>query len=119
MKEETEKINQADTMVFQTEKQLKEYGEKLSPANKENIEKALSQLKDAHKERNVAGIDTAMAALNTAWQAASQEMYNATNASSTANPQPDAGANAEAPTGEAAQDNVTDVDYEEVKDEKK
>ncbi len=118
VKEETEKVNMADTMVFQTEKQLKEYGDKLSAANKENIEKALSQLKDAHKERNIAGIDAAMAAMNTAWQAASQEMYNATNnASATANPQPDAGANGQA--ADEQKENVTDVDYEEVKDEKK
>jgi molecular chaperone DnaK len=118
VKEETEKVNQADSMVFQTEKQLKEYGDKLSPANKENIEKSLAQLKDAHKERNIAGIDAAMLAMNNAWQAASQEMYNATNnASSTANPQHDASANTEAQAEQ--KDNVTDVDYEEVKDEKK
>ncbi len=118
VKEETEKINMADSMVFQTEKQLTEYGDKLSQGNKENIQRALSQLKDAHKERNVASIDTAMAALNSAWQAASQEMYNATNnTSSTANPQPEA--NTSSNTSDSAKDNVTDVDYEEVKDEKK
>src|SRR4029078_210015 len=63
-KEEVEKVNQADAMIFQTEKQLKEYGDKLSAANKEAIQKALSTLKDAHKDKNVAAIDTALAALN-------------------------------------------------------
>src|SRR5262249_11421005 len=77
-KEEVEKINQADTMIFQTKKQLKDYGDKLSTDKKEAIQKALSDLKDAHKNRNVPAIETSLAALNTAWQAASEEMYKAT-----------------------------------------
>jgi molecular chaperone DnaK len=117
-KEEVEKINQADAMIFQTEKQLKEYGDKLSSANKENIQRALGELKDAHKERDLPKIDTALAGLNTAWQAASEEMYKATQA---AGQQPaDGGApgsEAKEPTGNDS--NVTDVDFEEVKDEKK
>lgn len=118
-KEEAEKINMADSLIFQTEKQLKEYGDKLSTVNKENIQKALSSLKDAHKAKDLAAIDKSLETLNTAWTAASQEMYAATNnANATADPQ------AGAPTGNegeptASADNVTDVDFEEVKDEKK
>ena len=117
-KEEVEKINQGDAMIFQTEKQLKEYGDKLSAANKENIQRALGELKDAHKERDLPKIDTALAALNTAWQSASEEMYKATQAAG----QPTA--EGAAPGGDAKESagndaNVTDVDFEEVKDEKK
>ncbi|MGB3948884.1 MAG: molecular chaperone DnaK [Bacteroidia bacterium] len=112
-KEEIEKINSADSMIFQTEKQLKEFGDKLPADKKAPIEAALTELKTAHAARNVAGIDTALATLNTAWQAASQDMYNATQG---------AGAGADANAGGAnatADSEVTDVDFEEVKDEKK
>ncbi len=115
-KEEVEKVNQADALIFQTEKQLKEYGDKLSADKKEAIQKALSDLKDAHKNRDMAAIDTSLASLNTAWQAASEEMYKATqNAqqSTTADPNAEGGEQAN------AEGNVTDVDFEEVKDEKK
>jgi molecular chaperone DnaK len=77
-KEKIEKLNQADGLIFQTEKQLKEYGEKLSDGNKSNISSALESLKSAHQSQNIAGIDTAMESLNKAWEAASQEIYNAT-----------------------------------------
>ena len=87
LKEETEKVNQADSLIFQTEKQLTEYGDKLSAGNKEAIQKALSELKDAHKEKDIARIDTALAGLNAAWQAASQEMYNATQGAGTDGPE--------------------------------
>jgi len=76
-KEKIEKINQADSMIFQTEKQLKEFGDKLSAPNKSSIEAALTDLKNAFDTKDVSTIDVAMAAINTAWQAASQEMYNA------------------------------------------
>jgi molecular chaperone DnaK len=115
-KEEVEKINQADSLIFQTDKQLKEYGDKLSETNKTNIQGALEQLKEAHKTRNLAGIDTAMASLNSAWQAASEEMYKATQ---------EAGAGAQAegqqtpPQGDSGDGSVTDVDFEEVKEDKK
>lgn len=117
-KEEADKVNMADTMIFQTEKQLTEYGDKLSQSNKENIQRALSKLKDAHKEKNLADIDTALNELNTAWQGASQEMYNATNntANTTAGGA-DANINAETQNNTAGE--VTDVDFEEVKDDKK
>ncbi len=114
-KEEADKVNMADTMIFQTEKQLSEYGDKLSQANKENIQRALSKLKDAHKAKSIADIDAALNELNTAWQGASQEMYNATN--NTANTT--AGGADAAEQNNNAGSEVTDVDYEEVKDDKK
>ena len=117
VKEEVEKINQADSLIFQTEKQLKDYGDKLSAGNKEAIQKELSLLKDAHKEKNISAIDAAMTTLNTAWQAASEEMYKATQGT----PPPDE--HQGQPSGEAGQQKadgeVTDVDFEEVKEEKK
>ncbi len=114
MKERAEKINQADSLIFQTEKQLKEYGSKLSDGNKSAINSALEKLKEAHKNQDLTAIDAAMAALNGAWQAASQEMYQATQ---NAGAQP--GANAGANTGASTDgNNVSDVEYEEVNDKK-
>ncbi len=113
-KEETEKVNAADSMIFQTEKQLTEYGEKIPAEKKSVIEGALAELKTAHGARDISGIDAAMEKLNAGWQAASQDMYNATQgADANANPQGDANANG------ATDSEVTDVDFEEVKDEKK
>jgi molecular chaperone DnaK len=109
-KEEAEKINMADSLIFQTEKQLKEYGDKLPADKKEAIEKAAAELKKAHEAKDLAGIDTHMEALNAAWQAASQDLYNATQQAQTdANPAGDAG------TGNADTNNVQDVEFEEVK----
>ncbi len=115
VKEETEKVNQADSMIFQTEKQLKDYSDKLPADKKEAIEKALNDLKEAHKNRDIAAIDTTLATLNTAWQAASEDMYKATqNAGPGAEGQPGAG------EPQAKNDSeVTDVDFEEVKEDKK
>ncbi|MDD2524827.1 MAG: molecular chaperone DnaK [Bacteroidales bacterium] len=111
-KERIEKINQADAMIFQTEKQLKEFGDKLPADKKEPIEAALTKLKEAHKAQDLALIDTAMAELNNVFHAASQEMYNAqgAGASQQAGAQHSAG-NESSNAG----DNVTDVDFEEVK----
>ncbi|MDI1321733.1 MAG: molecular chaperone DnaK [Algoriphagus sp.] len=114
-KEKIDKLNQADGLIFQTEKQLKEYGEKLSEVNKSAITAALETLKGAHLSKNIAGIDSAMEGLNKAWEAASQEMYNAQGASG-AQPGPDANAGAGAGT---TGDGVSDVDYEEVSEDKK
>jgi molecular chaperone DnaK len=114
-KEKIDKLNQADGLIFQTEKQLKEYGEKLSEGNKSAITAALETLKVAHLSKNIAGIDSAMEALNKAWEAASQEMYNAQGAGG-AQPGPDANAGAGAGT---TGDGVSDVDYEEVSEDKK
>lgn len=112
-KEEIEKLNTADSMIFQTEKQLKEYGDKLSAGNKSNIENALGELKTAHGAKDIAGIDRAIENLNNAWSAASQEMYAATQGQGA--PGADAGnGQAGGPQGAANDGGVTDVDYEEV-----
>ncbi len=112
-RERIDKINQADSMVFNTEKQLKEYGEKIPADKKSEIETALTELKEAHKAQNIEAIDAATARLNTAWQAASEEMYKNTG------PQggPEAGADPGAQQQQnSGSDEVTDVDFEEVKD---
>ncbi len=109
-KEKIEKINQADSMIFQTEKQLKEFGDKLSAGNKSAIEGSLADLKKAFEAKDISAIDVAMAAINTAWQAASQEMYSAEQGAG----QPGAGANQSNPS-----DGVTDVEFEEVDGDKK
>jgi len=110
MKEEADKINQADSLIFQSEKQLNEFGDKIPADKKSAIETGLNELKEAHKNRDLAGIEAAMTNLNAAWQSASQDMYNASQQTEGA---PDQG-----PANNAG-DNVTDVEFEEVKDEKK
>ena len=103
-------------MIFQTEKQLKDLGDKLPADKKTPIETALNKLKEAHKAQDIAGIDAAMAELNSVFQAASQEMYNAQNAQGGAQPGPDFGQQAGGNAGNNKQDSgVTDVDFEEVK----
>ncbi len=108
-KEKIEKINQADSLIFQTEKQLKEYGEKLSDGNKNAINGALEKLKEAHKAQDLAGIDAAMSALNNAWQAASAEMYQ--GGAQAADEGTNSGPSAKADNNP----DVSDVHYEEVK----
>lgn len=110
-KEEIEKLNAADSLIFSTEKQLKEYGDKLSAGNKTAIEDALKQLKDAHAAKDFAGIETASTALTNAWNAASEEMYKATQ---DAGAQPDANAG-QSSSGDNTSGDVKDVDFEEVK----
>ena len=113
-KERIDKINQADSMIFQTEKNLKEYGDKLPADKKSAIESALNKLKDAHKAQDIAAIDAAMNEVNTAFQAASQDMYNAQAQAQQA--QPNAGQQQQANNGgKNGGDEVTDVDFEEVK----
>ena len=111
-KEQVEKVNAADAMIFQTEKQLKEYGDKLSDDKKKPIEDALEGLKKAHESKDLAAIDAVMETINTAWTAASEEMYKATQDQQAA----DGGAAQANPEGGA--DDVTDVDVEEVKEDK-
>ncbi len=114
-KETADKINQADSLIFQTEKQLKEFGDKLPADKKQPIEDALKKLKEAHASKDMAAIDSSMEELNSVFQAASQEMYNATQAESGAqDPQgdPNAGQQAGQPKDDGE---VTDVDFEEVK----
>ncbi|MDB4167598.1 molecular chaperone DnaK [Polaribacter sp.] len=111
-KETAEKINEADSMIFQTEKQLKEFGEKLSDDKKGPIEVALIELKAAHESKDLAQIDTALATINEAWKVASEEMYAAQGGAEGANP----GAEQQGqPEADAQGDNVEDVDFEEVK----
>jgi molecular chaperone DnaK len=107
-KEKIEKLNQADGLIFQTERQLNEYGDKLSETNKTAISSAMEKLRTAHGAQDLAGVDAAMNELNTAWQAASGEMYNAAQ-----QPQ-DAGAQQQN-AGTDSQEQVTDVNFEEVK----
>ncbi len=116
LKEEVDKVNAADTMIFTTEKQLKELGDKLSDGNKEAIEAALAELKEAHAAKDVARLDAATAALNQAWQNASTELYAAQEqAEGAAQPGPEAGANGAAPEGEPE---ATEVEFEEVEEQK-
>ena len=112
-KEKVEKINQADSLIFQTEKQLKEYGDKVPADKKAPIEAALEKLKEAHKLQDEATIDTAMAELNTAWTAASEEIYKAqAEGAGGAQPQGDAGGEQHQAK---ADDHVEDAQFEEVK----
>jgi molecular chaperone DnaK len=115
-KERVDKLNAADSMIFQTEKQLKEYGEKIPAEKKTAIENAWEKLKEAHKTQNLAGLDSSMNELNTAWTAASQDMYNSTQQQG---PGTQPGAEQQQPGsnggGAKAGEDVTDVPYEEVK----
>ncbi len=113
-KERIEKLNTADSLIFQTEKQLKEFGDKIPADKKAPIEAALQKLKDAHKSEDLAGIDAATTELNTVFQAASQDMYNASQASGGAQPG-DSAQNQGSTNNNQGGDDVTDVDFEEVK----
>ncbi|MDR0612735.1 MAG: molecular chaperone DnaK [Dysgonamonadaceae bacterium] len=123
-KERIDKLNQADSLIFQTEKQLKEIGDKLPADKKTTIEAALGRLKDAHKAQDIAGVDAAMADVNSAFQAASQDLYNA-QAQAGAGGAPgnpfdnfsgsNQNPNQENPGGRNDGGGVTDVDFEEVK----
>ena len=115
-REKVDKLNQADSMIFQTEKQFKEFGDKIPADKKGAIETALNKLKEAHKSQDVAAVDAAMTEMNTAWTAASEEIYKAQSAGAGgqaggAQPGPDAG-----PQGNgSANETVTDAEFEEVK----
>ena len=118
VKEEIEKLNQADSQIFQTEKQLKEYGEKIPAEKKVPIETALAELKVAHGEKDQAKIETSMADLNKAWEAASAELYKAMNEQQQAQggQQNTTGSeNQEKADKKDGEKEVTDVDFEEVK----
>ncbi len=112
-KEKVEKINGADSLIFQTEKQLKEYGEKIPADKKVPIEAALTKLKDAHKAQDLVAIDAAMTEMNAAWTAASEDMYKATQE------QPGGDGNGQAYAGgepqQSSESKVEDVPFEEVK----
>jgi len=115
-KERAEKINTADSMIFSTEKQLKEFGVKLPPDKKAAIENALGQLKDAHKNQDLNAIDTALASLNSVWQSASEEMYKTAQNTGSGTSQPGPEQQGPPTGGEAksGNDEVTDVDFEQV-----
>ena len=113
-KEKIDKLNHADSLIFQTEKQLTEFGDKLPADKKGPIEAALAKLKEAHKAQDLASIDAATNELNTVFQAASQEMYNAQNAAQGAQGAQDPNAGQQSQGGNQ-QGDVTDVDFEEVK----
>ena len=115
-REKIDKLNQADSMIFSTENQLKELGDKLPADKKAPIEAALQKLKDAHKAQDLAAIDTAMAELNTAFQAASAEMYAQSGAQGGAQAGPGAGAGQQANQGSSNnKEDIQDADFEEVK----
>ncbi len=120
-KEKIDKLNQADSLIFQTEKQLKEFGDKLSEGNKTAVNESLEKLKAAHQSQDIAGIDAGMEALNNAWSAASQEMYNATQGAEGGSAGADASGSAsdQGAAEGASGDGVSDVDYEEVNEEDK
>lgn len=111
-KERVEKLNQADSMIFQTEKQLKEFGDKIPADKKAPIETTLASLKEAHQSQDTAKVDAALEAMNTAWTAASEDIYKAQQAGAAegAAPGADAGQN-----GGASNDTVEDAQFEEVK----
>ena len=111
-REKAEKINNADTLIFQTEKQLKDYGDKIPADKKSAIESALATLKSAHESRDSDRIDSALEALNTAWQAASQDIYQAQQASGQNTDQGD-NTNASG-NGKGTEGDVTDVEFEEM-----
>jgi molecular chaperone DnaK len=115
-REKVEKINQADSLIFQTEKQLKDFGDKIPADKKAPIEAALEKLKEAHKSQDGAAIDAALAEMNTAWTAASEEIYKAQAEQQQAGAQPTGDAGAHQATGsQGTGDHVEDAQFEEVK----
>lgn len=113
-REKVEKVNQADSLIFQTEKQLKEFGDKIPADKKAPIESALNKLREAHKSQDVAAIDTAVAEMNNAWTAASEEIYKAQQAGGAPGGDGQQGPNPGGQSGNGGE-NVTDAEYEEVK----
>ena len=113
-KENADTINQADSLIFQTEKQLKEYGDKLPADKKQPIEDAVAELKKAHEAKDIEGMKAGIEKLNTVFQAASQEMYNAQQQA-----EGQSGADAGTDNAGGGDDEVTDVDFEEVTDDDK
>ena len=118
-KERIDKLNSADALIFQTEKQIKEFGDKLPADKKGEIETALESLKTAHKSQDIVAIDSAMENLNGIWQKASEEMYKNTQADGQAPHDGAPGADGGNPNqSKGGDDEVTDVDFEEVDDKK-
>jgi molecular chaperone DnaK len=115
-KERVEKVNQADSLIFQSEKQLKEFGDKIPADKKVPIESALNRLKEAHKTQDLTQIDAAVTELNSAWTAASEEMYKATQGQPGGQQPGDDAQGQQGPQGSGSgTENVTDAEFEEVK----
>jgi molecular chaperone DnaK len=114
-KEEVDKLNEADNLIFSTEKQLKEYGDKISQSNKQALESALEELKNAHRSKDISRVKSGIERLTQAWQKASQEMYSQAGGFS----QPGADGAQSSSGHQSNGSNVTDVEYEEVEDKKR
>jgi molecular chaperone DnaK len=114
-RERVEKLNQADSLIFQTEKQFKEFGDKIPADKKGAIETALEKLKEAHKNQDLAAVDTAMAEMNTAWTAASEDIYKAQAAAGNAGADAAGAGPAGADNAQNGTETVTDAEFEEVK----
>ena len=114
-KDEVDKLNSADQMIFQTESQLKEFGDKLSEDKKKPIEEALKELKNAYESKDSKLIDSSLEKINNAWKAASEEMYKAQAASQNQSKNENKGQNQKNDKGKSGKDDVQDVDFEEVK----
>jgi len=117
-RETAEKVNMADSLAFQTEKQMKEFGDKISADKKTAIESALAELKNALTSQDIEKIDKASEALSTAWNAASEEIYKASQEAAAPGAQPNADGGAQQGAANGGSDHVSDVEYEEVKDNK-
>tara|TARA_X000000950_G_scaffold48989_2_gene57187 strand:- start:20781 stop:22718 length:1938 start_codon:yes stop_codon:yes gene_type:complete len=119
-RDKVDKLNTADGLIFQTEKQLKEFGEKLSDKNKKTIQADLDKLKELHKNQNIDDIDTAIEALNKSWEGASQEIYKATQEQQASQADPSSsGPGKQKSSGNKKGDDISDVDFEEVKEDDK
>ena len=119
-RDKVDKLNTADGLIFQTEKQLKEFGEKLSDENKKTIQADLDKLKELHKDQNIDDIDAAIEALNKSWEGASQEIYKATQEQQASQADPSSsGPGKEKSSGDKKGDDISDVDFEEVKEDDK
>ena len=118
-RDKVDKLNSADGLIFQTEKQLKEFGDKLSDENKNAIQKDLDKLKELHKDQNIEEIDGAIEALNKSWEGASQEIYKATQEQQAGQASESEPGSADSKTNEKKGDDISDVDFEEVKDDDK
>jgi len=120
-RDKVDKLNTADGLIFQTEKQLKEFGEKLSDENKKTIQADLDKLKELHKDQNIDDIDAAIEALNKSWEGASQEIYKATQEqqASQADPSSSGPGKEKSSGGDKKGDDISDVDFEEVKEDDK
>ena len=118
-REQAEKINTADALIFQTEKQLKDYGDKIPGDKKSSIESALTDLKSAYESRDVNRIDPALESLNAAWQAASQDIYQAQQEAGQQDAGSDQANTSGTSNGKGQEGDVTDVEFEEMDNSKK